>query len=168
MTETYKNFFEDYIPISKIWVDKFHVIRLIHLAIKKYRKVVTWDKRSNTSRHLLIKSRKKLKSYQKRAVTRFCKEKEKVNEVYKSKERIVNFYNIKGFNQSSRILTKITDDVAKSKLKEIRTLRKMLMKWRKENLRYFKTGLSNHRIEGFNRKCKLIQRTSCGLKSFEN
>lgn len=33
---------------------------------------------------------------------------------------------------------------------------------------YFKTGLTNARIEGFNRKCKLIQRTSYGLKSFGN
>ena len=89
-------------------------------------------------------------------------------EVYRFKERITNFYNIKGFNQASRVLTKITDDMARSKIKEIRTLRKTLMKWRAEILRYFKTGLTNARVEGFNRKCKLIQATSYGLKSFEN
>ena len=144
------------------------MINLIHPAIRKYRKEVTGDKRSNPIRHLLLKNRKRLQPYQKRAVTRFCKENEKVNEVYRFKERIVNFYKIKGFNQASRVFTKITDDMARSKLREIKTLRKTLMKWREEILRYFKTGLTNARVEGFNRKCKLIQRTSFGLKSFEN
>lgn len=168
MTGTYKNFIEDYFPNAKIVIDNFYVIRLIHPAIRNYRKEVTGDKRSNPIRHLLLKNRKRLQSYQKRAVTRFCQENEKVNEVYRFKERIVNFYKIKGFNQASRVFTKITDDMARSKLKEIKTLRKTLMKWREEILRYFKTGLTNARVEGFNRKCKLIQRTSFGLKSFEN
>lgn len=168
MTGTYKNFIESYFPNAKIIVDKFHVIRLIHPAIKKYRKEATGDVRKNPIRHLLLKNRKRLQPYQKRAVTRFCQENPNVNEVYRFKERITNFYNIKGFNQASRVLTKITDDMARSKIKEIRTLRRTLMKWRAEILRYFKTGLTNGRIEGFNRKCKLIQRKSYGLKSFEN
>lgn len=168
MTGTYKNFIQDYFPNAKIVVDKFHVIRLIHPAIRKYRKEATGDKRSNPIRHLLLKNRKRLQPYQKRAVTRFCQENPNVNEVYRFKERITNFYNIKGFNQANRVLTKITDDMARSKIKEIRTLRKTLMKWRAEILRYFKTGLTNARVEGFNRKCKLIQRTSYGLKSFPN
>ncbi len=162
------NFIEDYFPNAKIVVDKFHVIRLIHPAIRKYRKEAIGDKRKNPIRHLLLKNRNRLQSYQKRAVTRFCKENQKVSEVYRFKERITNFYNIKGFNQASRVLTKITDDMGLSYIKEIRTLRKTLMKWREEILRYFKTGLTNARVEGFNRKCKLIQRTSYGLKSFEN
>ena len=168
MTGTYKNFIESYFPNAKIIVDKFHVIRLIHPAIKKYRKEATGDVRSNPIRHLLLKNRSRLESYQKLAVTRFCQENPNVNEVYRYKERITNFYKIKGFNQASRVLTKITDDMARSHLREIKTLRKTLMNWRDEILRYFETGLTNGRIEGFNRKCKLIQRTSYGLKSFKN
>lgn len=168
MNNSYKNFINDYFTNAKIIVDKFHVVRLIHPAIKKYRKQVTGDDRKNPIRHLLLKNKKRLKKHQKKAVTRFCKENSKVNEVYRFKERIVNFYNIKGFKQASRILTKITDDMALSKIPEILTLRKTLMKWRQEILNYFKTGLTNARIEGFNRKCKLIQRTSYGLKSFSN
>jgi transposase len=168
MTGTYKNFIKDYFPNAKIVVDKFHVIRLIHSAIRKYRKEVTGDKRSNPIRHLLLKNRKRLKSYQKRAVTRFCKENHKINEVYRYKERITNFYNIKGYNQAKRVFIKITDDLAYTKIKELKTLRKTLIKWRDEILRYFKTGLTNARIEGFNRKCKLIQRRAYGFKSFEN
>ena len=168
MTGTYKNFIEGYFPNAKIVVDKFHVIKLIHPAIRKYRKEVTGDKRSNPIRHLLLKNRKRLKPYQKRAVSRFCKENPTINEVYRFKERITNFYNIKGYGQARRVLIKITDDMSNSKIKEIKTLRRTLMKWREEILRYFKTGLTNARIEGFNRKCKLIQRKAYGFKSFEN
>ena len=168
MTAGYKTFIQDFFPNAKITVDKFHVLRLIHPAIRKYRKEVTGDKRSNPIRHLLLKNRKKLQPYQKRAVTRFCKENSKVEEVYRFKERLVNFYNIKGYKQARRILIKITDDMAHSKLHEIRTLRKTLMKWRNEILMYFKTRLTNARVEGFNRKCKLIQRKAYGFKNFEN
>ena len=168
MSPVFKSFVLDYFPNAKIVLDKFHVIKLIHPAIRKYRKEATGDKRSNPIRHLLLKNRSRLKAYQKRAVTRFCKENPDVNEVYRFKERITNFYKIKGFNQASRILIKITDDMAHSKIREIQTLRRTLMKWRKEILRYFKTSLTNARIEGINRKCKLIQRSAYGLQSFEN
>lgn len=168
MEDSFKNFIINYFPNAKIVVDKFHVVRLIHPAIRKYRKEVTGDKRSNPIRHLLLKNRKRLKSYQKKAVTRFCKENPKINEVYRFKERITNFYNIKGAKQARRIFIKITDDMATSKLPEIKTLRKTLMKWSDEILRYFETGLTNARVEGFNRKCKLIQRKAYGFKSFPN
>ena len=42
------------------------------------------------------------------------------------------------------------------------------MKWREEILRYFKTSLTNARIEGINRKLKLLQRCAFGLQNFEN
>lgn len=168
MCDQFKNFATDYFYNANIVVDKFHVIRLAIKPIGKYRREVTGDKRSNPIRNLMQKNRKRLKPYQKRAVTRFCKLHPKLNEVYRFKERIVNFFNIKGFKQAKRIFTKITDDMALSKIPEIQSLRRTLMKWREEILRYFKTGLTNARVEGFNRKCKLIQRKAYGLKSFEN
>jgi len=168
MSPTFKLFALDYFPNAKIVVDKFHVIRLIHPVIRKYRHEVTGDKRSNPIRNLLLTNRKRLAPYQKRAVTRFCKENLKVNEVYRFKERITNFYNIKGFTKASKIFTKITDDMAYSKIKEIRRLRKTLIRWRDEILRYFKTSLTNARIEGINRKCKVLQRCAYGFQNFEN
>ena len=168
MSPIFKNFTLGYFPNAKIVVDKFHVIKLIHPAIRKYRKEATGDIRSNPIRHLLLKNRKRLQPYQKRAVTRFCKENPNVNEVYRYKERITNFYNIRGFKQASKIFTKITDDMATSKIKEIQRLRRTLMRWREEILRYFKTGLTNGRIEGINRKCKLLQRCAYGFQNFEN
>jgi transposase len=168
MSETFKNFALNYFPNAKLIVDKFHVIRLIHPTIRKYRKEVTGDARKNPIRHLLLKNRSKLKPHEKEAVTRFCRENEKVNEVYWFKERISNFYRIKGFDKARTVFIKITDDLSRSSIPELKTLRRTLMKWREEILRYFKTGHTNARVEGFNRKCKLIQRKAYGFKSFQN
>jgi transposase len=168
MDSGYKNFITSYFPNAKITVDKFHVIRLIFPAIQKSRKQISGDARKNPVSWLLLTDRKKLKSYQKRALTRYCNENPKVGELYRYKERIANFYRIKGSKKARRILIKITDDMAKSELQEIKTLRKTLMKWRDEILRYFETGITNARVEGFNRKCKLLQRKAYGFRSFEN
>ncbi len=62
----------------------------------------------------------------------------------------------------------MTDRMAKSKLKEIKTLRKTLMKWRNEILNYFKTGITNARTEGFNNVAKVLKRNGYGYSSFEN
>jgi len=40
--------------------------------------------------------------------------------------------------------------MALSKLPEIKTLRKTLVKWRQEILNYFRTRITNARTEGFN------------------
>ena len=58
--------------------------------------------------------------------------------------------------------------MAQSKLKEIKRLRKTLMKWRQEILNYFRTGVTNARTEGFNNIAKLLQRNAFGFKSFKN
>ena len=58
--------------------------------------------------------------------------------------------------------------MALSKLPEIKTLRRTLMRWSEGILQYFKTGHTNARVEGFNRKCKLIQRKAYGFRSFKN
>jgi transposase len=65
-------------------------------------------------------------------------------------------------------LTKFTDWLAHSKLKELKKLRRTLMSWRKEILGYFETRLTNARTEGFNNVAKLVQKRAYGYRSFEN
>jgi transposase len=54
----YKSFIQEYFPNANITVDKFHVIKLIHPAIRKYRKQVTGDRRTNPIKNLLLKNKK--------------------------------------------------------------------------------------------------------------
>jgi transposase len=42
------------------------------------------------------------------------------------------------------------------------------MRWRREILAYFGTGLTNARTEGFNNKAKLVKKRAYGYRSFRN
>ena len=91
-----------------------------------------------------------------------------LEEIYLFKERMLSIYNIKGFKRAKKALIKLTDEMALSGRRQVQTLRKTLMKWRTEILNYFRTGLTNGRTEGYNRKAKLIQRKAYGYRNFEN
>jgi transposase len=48
--------------------------------------------------------------------------------------------------------------MALSAIPEIQTLRRTLMRWRRQVLAYFICGLTNGRTEGFNNKAKLVKK----------
>ena len=58
--------------------------------------------------------------------------------------------------------------VAVLPLPELQTFRRTLMRWRREILAYFGTGLTNARTEGFNNKAKLVKKRAYGYRSFRN
>jgi transposase len=91
-----------------------------------------------------------------------------LREIYAYKEALYRFYRTKGYREASEALTAMTDKMASSKIPELRTLRKTLLKWREPILAYFFTGLTNGRTEGYNNLAKLIQRRAFRYKSFEN
>lgn len=62
----------------------------------------------------------------------------------------------------------MTDTMASSTVKEIKTLRRTLLRWAYPILAYFKYGLTIGRTEGFNNKAKLVIKRAYGYKSFEN
>jgi transposase len=167
LSDTYKSFARDFFPNAQLVADKFHVLRLLTPHINRRRKLVTGDVRSNPVRRLLLMNRRKLDYFKRRVLDRWLEENPELFELYWWKERMSSFYRIRKTGHAERILTKMTDQMAASKLPEIKTLRRTLMKWRNEILNYFKTRLTNARTEGFNNVAKLIQKRSYGVKSFE-
>jgi transposase len=89
-------------------------------------------------------------------------------ELYYWKEQLHKFYRTRGYHNASRSLKNMIDRMSFSAVKQVRTLRKTLIKWKEEILNYFLTGLTNGRTEGFNNKAKLVKRMAYGYKSFEN
>jgi transposase len=168
LCDPFKKFARDNFPHAEIIADKFHVLRLLNPAINVRRKEITGDQRSNPVRKLLLRNGSRLEYFERRALHQWLDQNPVVREVYYFKEALHRFYRTKGYNRASRVLTKLTDSMALSKLKEITTLRKTLMKWRKEILAYFKTGLTNGKTEGYNRLAKLYQYRAFGYKSFKN
>lgn len=168
LADHYKSFVKNFFPNAKIVADKFHVLRLLHPAINRRRKGITGDIRKHPLRKLLLKNSKKLHYETRIDLHKWLKNYPQLNEVYWAKEWMHKLYRCKGRKWAERCLTKLTDTLALSKVKEFKTLRRTLMKWRNEILNYFENRITNARTEGFNRVAKLLQRRSCGLRNFEN
>ena len=168
LCDPFKQFTKEYFPNAKLVADKFHVLRLLTPAINRRRKEITGDKRTNPIRKLLLRSAYKLDHFQRYAVSKWLEEYPELREIYQTKEWLHRFYRIRSTKHADRILTKITDTLALSKIPELQTLRKTLVKWRNEILAYFETRLTNGRTEGFNNLAKLVQRRAFGYKSFKH
>jgi transposase len=168
MCDAFKKFAREHFPNAEVVADKFHVLRLLTPALNSRRKDITGDQRSNPVRKLLLRNGHSLQYFERNALDAWLRQHHEIREVYFYKEALHRFYRTRGYNKAARVLIGLTDRMALSKLKEIQTLRKTLMKWRREILAYFKTGLTNGRTEGYNRLAKLYQYRAFGYKSFKN
>lgn len=168
MCDAFKKFSREHFPNAEIVADKFHVLRLLTPALNSRRKEITGDHRSNPVRKLLLRNGHALKYFERDALKMWLDQNPVIREVYFYKEALHRFYRTRGYNKAAKALIRLTDQMACSELKEIKTLRKTLMKWRKEILAYFKTGLTNGRTEGYNRLAKLYQYRAFGYRSFKN
>lgn len=168
MCDPFKKFVREFFPNAKITADKFHVLRLTNPMINKARTEITGDQRSNPVRTLLLRNRHRLKYYERSALDEWLKLYPKMHEIYWFKEALYLLYRTKGVERAARAFTNLTDRMARSALPEIKKLRTTLMKWRKEILQYFESGLTNARTEGYNRRAKGEQYNAFGVRSFFN
>jgi transposase len=168
MSDGYRSFIKDHFPNAKIIADKFHVLRLLTPALNRYRVAITGDKRHLPLRRLLLSNRNKLLYYERDALDRWLREHPELREIYAAKEALYAFYRTKGRERAARTLTRLTDLLAHSKIKELKRLRRTLKNWRSEILAYFDSRLTNARTEGYNNVAKLVQKRAYGYKSFEN
>ena len=168
LSEPYRSFVTGFFPNARIVADHFHVVRLLHPAINRRRKAITGDRRSLLIRRLLLRNGHHLSWHERRAVEQWLAPHKELGEIYRYKERVHGLYKTRGHERAAAAFTRLTDDMARSQLPEIATLRKTLMRWRNEILLYFKAPLTNGRTEGFNNKAKLVKRRGYGYRSFRN
>jgi transposase len=170
MSDSFKSFALSFFPHARLVADKFHVLRLITPHINKKRKELAGDRRKNPIGRLLLKNSKELDYWKRNIVWTWLNQPghEEIKELYTYKEALHKFYRTKGLKKAARVFTRLTDAMARSTLKAIKTLRTTLLKWRKEVLAYFETGLTNGRTEGFNNLAKLVQRRAFGYRNFNN
>lgn len=168
LSSAFKGIVRQCFPNAQIVADRFHVQRLFSRVVNRARKKETGDKRKNTIRKLLVRNESDLEPYERRAMWSWLNQHHQVREVYEYKEAMRRIYRYKGAEKASIIFHRLLTKMKDSKQEVVRKLRKTLYTWRKEILVYHLTKLSNGRVEGFNRKAKLIQRGGCGVRSFEN
>jgi transposase len=168
LCDPFKNFARSFFPNALLVADKFHVLRLLFPAINRHRKAITGDQRSLPVRRLLLRNGRDLDPTLQRLLWNWLADYPALRELYAAKESLVGFYRVRSHAQAARILTAITDNLGRSQLPELHTLRATLLRWRREVLAYFLTRLTNGMTEGFNLKAKLVKRRAYGYRSFRN
>ena len=77
-------------------------------------------------------------------------------------------YRVRGYGRARKALNHLILQLGLSQIEELKTLRKTLVNWREEILNYFRSGLTNARVEGFNNKALIVRTRGYGYRSFKN
>ncbi len=168
LADPYKSIAKSFFPNAHVVADKFHVLRLLHPAINRYRKAAIGERRDLPARKLLLKNGHKLDGFTRRAILRWLQRYPELLELYQTKEAMHRLYRTRGVKRARKALIKLTDKLAQSSLPELKTLRRTLLSWGTEILNYFIHRRTNGITEGFNGKAKLVKRRAYGHKSFCN
>lgn len=168
LAESYRKFSLNFFPSARIVADKFHVLRLLSPHLLKERRAISGRNITSLGRRLLLGPSWKLDYFEKRALREKLKEFPKLNELYWWKERLHQLYRIKGVMRATIALDAMLEEMKKSSLKEIQTLRRTLKSWKEEVLNYFQFRITNATTEGFNNVAKVVQRRAYGYKNFRN
>lgn len=168
MSSSYKAFARKMFPNAKLVADKFHVLRLLTPAIMKAGKDIHGHRQELKTRRKLLRSRVKLDYFVRSEIDHYLKNHDKLDELYRLKERIFEFYRIKGYGRASVAFNKLLEAMSKSSLAEVQKLLRTFKRWRHEIVRYFADGYTNAFTERMNGTGKLVQRRAFGYKSFKN
>ena len=168
MSDSYRSFVKAFFPNAKIVADKFHVLRLPTPTIIKHRKNIHGHKQNLRTRRLLLKNRMSLDYDVRCELDRYLTQYPDLNELYRAKEKLYEFYRTKGLNRAVQSFHRLIEQMSKSNLPELNKLKNTLIKWKHEILRYFERGVTNALSEAINNSAKRLQRRACGYKSFKN
>lgn len=168
MSGSYRSFVKKFFPNAVIVADKFHVLRLLTPHIMKCGKEIHGHRQELSTRRKLLCSRVNLDYFVRSEIDQYLKNHDKLDELYRWKERIFEFYRIKGFARAVRAFRKLMDQMGVSVTEEVQRLRRTFMRWKNEILGYFENGYTNGFTERMNGTGKLVQRRAFGYKSFRN
>jgi len=73
MSDTYRGFALEHFPNASIVADKFHVLRIFSNILNRHRIDAMGDVRKNPVRKLLLRNRKKLKYFERKALDLWLK-----------------------------------------------------------------------------------------------
>ena len=168
MSSAYRSFVKKFFPNAVIVADKFHVLRLITPQIMKAGKDIHGHRQELSTRRKLLCNRMNLDYFVRVEIDQYLKNHDKLNELYRWKEKIYEFYRIKGFVRAHIAFNKLLNTMAGSPLEEVQKLLRTFKRWKHEILRYFENGYTNGFTERMNGTGKLVQRRAFGYKSFRN
>lgn len=168
MSGTYRSFVKKFFPNARIVADKFHVMRLFTPHLMKRGKEIHGHRQELKTRRKLLWSRQKLDYFIRSDIDRYLKDHALLDELYRWKEKLYEFYRIKGYDRAVIAFDKLLLAMKESKLEEVQRIHRTFTRWKNEILFYFQNGYTNGFTERMNGTGKLVQRRAFGYKSFRN
>lgn len=168
LSRGYRSFVTDLFPRARLVADKFHVLRLITPALIRERRTIHGHRQDLAIRRQLLRSREKLDYFERCDLDRYLRQHPRLEELYRYKERLHQFYRTKGYHRARWALEKLLEQMKHSELEDIQRLQRTLNQWKEEILEYFRSRFTNAFTEAMNAIAKLVQRRGCGYRSFRN
>lgn len=168
LSNGYLSLIKELFPNAQIIADKFHVLRLITPALLKLRKDIHGHRQDLQTRRLLLKNREDLDYFVRSDVDRYLKNYPDLDELYRTKERLREFYRCRGKIKARINLERLIEKMKKSLQEPVQKLRRTLIKWKDQLINYFENRWTNGFTEATNGLAKALQRRARGYKNFEN
>ena len=92
----------------------------------------------------------------------------RLEELYRAKEAVFEFYRIKGKRRAEIAYTKLVNKLQSSSHEALQKLARTFVRWKKQILNYFEYRITNAFTEAMNNRGKLVQKRAYGYKSFAN
>lgn len=168
LSNGYLSIIKELFPYAQIIADKFHALRLVTPSLLKVRKEIHGHKQDLKTRRLLLKNREDLDYFVRSDIDQYLKKHPDLNELYRVKERLREFYRCRGVMKAKINLQRLIEELSLSFLEPLQKLRRTLVKWKDQLLNYFENRWTNGFTEATNGSAKALQRRARGYKNFVN
>jgi len=162
------------LPLTKVVVDKFHLIRHINGALDKVRSRLQGGNRRGKrrdlykSRYTLLKGAERLADWEEERLNQLFYRYPELKRAWMLKESFRTWYSERDRARADRRLGILEERIANDSLPELKELLHTLGNWREEILNYFDYPITNGFVEGKNNRIKTIKRMAYGYRNMAN
>ena len=174
MHEPFRQAVQMCLPMAKVVVDKFHLIRHINGALDKVRSRLQGGSRKGKrrdlfkSRYTLLKGVERLADWEKARLNELFYRYPVLKRAWMLKESFRAWYKEIDRSRAEERLSLLEERIANDSLPEFREFLPTLSNWREEILNYFDYPITNGFVEGKNNRIKTIKRTAYGYRNMDN
>jgi len=174
MHEPFRQAVQMCLPLAKVVVDKFHLIRHINGALDKVRSKLQGGNRRGKrgdlfrSRYTLLKAAERLADWEKERLNQLFYRYPELRRAWTFKESFRDWYRGTDRSRAEERLASLEKTISNDYLPEFKELLHTLDNWREEILNYFDYPITNGFVEGKNNRIKTIKRMAYGYRNMDN
>lgn len=171
MWDPYIKSIKEKAPQAILVFDKFHIIKHLNTAVDDVRKQEYQEKKEENpdllkgTKYIWLKNPENLTDKQQARLSRLEKLNLKINRAYLLKESFKKVYEYQYPANAVKYLKWWCSKAMRSRLKPMQKFVKQLRRYWNNVVTYFKVGITNARVEGLNRKAKVVSTRAYGYKS---